>query len=88
MTGFASKVKTTLALGLPNIARVASYRLGVKLGVNPVRRLQAAVPQGPFFKSVPLGPLPVLNNYPGWLAQMITDNECGFTVPPDARPHC
>lgn len=27
--------------------------------------------------------LPVLNNYPGWLAQIITDNACGFTVPPD-----
>ena len=27
--------------------------------------------------------LPVLNNYPGWLADMIQTNSCGFTVPPD-----
>jgi len=27
--------------------------------------------------------LPVLNNYPGWLAEMIDMNSCGFTVPPD-----
>jgi glycosyltransferase involved in cell wall biosynthesis len=27
--------------------------------------------------------LPVLNNYPGWLADMITVHQCGFAVPPD-----
>ncbi|MDB3936575.1 glycosyltransferase family 4 protein [bacterium] len=27
--------------------------------------------------------LPVLNNYPGWLADMIEINNCGFTIPPD-----
>ena len=59
MTGFMSKASTALALGLPNIARVASYRLGVKLGLNPVRRLQATVPQGPFFKLAGLPPMPV-----------------------------
>lgn len=65
MTGFASKAKTALALGLPNIARAASYRLGVKLRVNPVRRLQAAVPQGPFFQAVTLEALPV-PSVTGW----------------------
>lgn len=43
-------VGTALALGLPNIARVAVYRLGVKLGFNPVRRLRAALPGPPFFQ--------------------------------------
>ena len=52
MTGLASKARTALALGLPNIARAAGYRLGVKLGLNPVRRLRAATPQSPFFKPV------------------------------------
>jgi glycosyltransferase involved in cell wall biosynthesis len=28
--------------------------------------------------------LPVLNNYPGWLADMITQYGCGFAVPPDS----
>ena len=50
MTMLASKARTALALGLPNIARAAGYRLGVKLGLNPVRRLKAATPVGPFFR--------------------------------------
>ena len=35
-----------------------------------------------FFDYIAAG-LPVLNNYPGWLAQMIQENDCGFTVPPE-----
>lgn len=49
MKGLASKARAVLALGLPNIARAAGYRLGVKLGLNPVRQLQASTPVGPFF---------------------------------------
>ncbi len=51
MTGLMSKIATALALGLPNITRLISYRLGIKLGLNPVRNLQAVVPQGPFFQA-------------------------------------
>ena len=29
------------------------------------------------------GGLPVLNNYPGWLADMIDAHDCGIAVPPD-----
>ena len=50
MTSLVSKARTALALGLPNIARAAGYRLGVKLGLNPVRRLQGVTPAGPFFR--------------------------------------
>ena len=35
-----------------------------------------------FFDYIAAG-LPVLNNYPGWLAQLITESDCGFVVPPD-----
>ncbi len=35
-----------------------------------------------FFDYIASG-LPVLNNYPGWLAGMITENRCGVVVPPD-----
>jgi len=34
-----------------------------------------------FFDYIALG-LPVLNNYPGWLAEMITENNCGLAVEP------
>lgn len=46
-------LRTALALGVPSIARVLSYRIGVRLGLNPVRRLRAAVPTGPFFEPCP-----------------------------------
>jgi len=35
-----------------------------------------------FFDYIAAG-LPVLNNYPGWLAEMIEKHQCGFAVPPD-----
>ena len=35
-----------------------------------------------FFDYIAAG-LPVLNNYPGWLAQLITESDCGCVVPPD-----
>lgn len=35
-----------------------------------------------FFDYIASG-IPVLNNYPGWLAGMIEENRCGIVVPPD-----
>ena len=35
-----------------------------------------------FFDYIAAG-LPVLNNYPGWLTEMIKVHQCGFAVPPD-----
>ncbi|XOV79169.1 MAG: glycosyltransferase family 4 protein [Aestuariibacter sp.] len=35
-----------------------------------------------FFDYIASG-LPVLNNYPGWLADQIEANDCGYVVPPD-----
>jgi len=35
-----------------------------------------------FFDYIACG-LPVINNYPGWLADLITENQCGCAVPPD-----
>lgn len=49
MTLWLTKARTALALGLPNIARAAGYRVGVRLGLNPVHRLRGQVPAGPFF---------------------------------------
>ena len=49
-----TKIRTALALGLPNLGRVLWYRAGVKLGLNPVRRLRASIPDGPFFTPPPL----------------------------------
>ncbi len=35
-----------------------------------------------FFDYISAG-IPVLNNYPGWLAELIKKNDCGFCIPPD-----
>ena len=35
-----------------------------------------------FFDYISAG-LPVVNNYPGWLSDMITEKNCGFSVQPD-----
>ena len=35
-----------------------------------------------FFDYIAAG-LPVLNNYPGWIAELVTANQCGFSVGPE-----
>ena len=35
-----------------------------------------------FYDYISLG-LPVLNNYPGWLAELIIKNNCGIVIPPN-----
>lgn len=66
MSGLVTKAKTALALGLPNIARVGMYRLGVKLGLSRVRRLEADVPQGPFFLAIEPGSPVAVGTVAGW----------------------
>lgn len=43
------KASTALSLGVHNLARVIGYKIGVRTGVNPVRRLSVSTPKGPFF---------------------------------------
>lgn len=47
-TGLAM-LRTALALGLPNIARVVVYRMGIRLGIHPVLKVAAHLPTGPFY---------------------------------------
>src|SRR5690554_1757478 len=35
-----------------------------------------------FFDYIASG-LPIINNYPGWLADLITQNDCGYVVEPE-----
>ncbi len=63
MVALRQKVQVVFALGLMNLVRVVAYRLGVKLGLNPVQRLKAEVPNAPFFeeftnKTISLLPAP------------------------------
>jgi len=42
-------LEAILCLGIKSVGRVALYRLGVRAGLNPVRRLRAKPATGPFF---------------------------------------
>ncbi len=62
---------------------------GLLHGVDVGMQLLANVPAfyygtspNKFFDYLAAG-LPVLNNYPGWVADMVTENDCGIAVPPE-----
>ncbi len=44
------KIKALAALGVLNLLRVFWFRLGVRYGLNSVKRIQAEVPEGPFWR--------------------------------------
>lgn len=52
MIALATRLRTLWALGLPNLARVAGYRLALRLGVHPAQRIAAEMPTQPFFGEV------------------------------------
>lgn len=60
-----TKTRTAIALGIPNLVRVAWYRVAVRAGVHPVRRLEGDIPAGPFFapSQSPALPLDVVSNW-------------------------
>ena len=58
---------------------------GADLGLQILRNVPAfyfGTSPNKFFDYISAG-LPVLNNYPGWLAGLIGEWDCGFSVPPD-----
>jgi hypothetical protein len=48
------KARAALQLGLTSLYRVLSYRLGVKLGINPVRRISAVIHTSQSFFMAPV----------------------------------
>lgn len=59
MMRWVTLLRTLLALGLPSVARVALYRVGLRLGVHPVQRLRADAQHGAFFHDSPCAAGPV-----------------------------
>lgn len=79
------KIRTTFDLGLLNICRVVIYRVGIKLGVNPVLRLHADVPAAPFFMRVKQNELKVSFNS-GWQSSALLFSFWHYPIteqPPD-----
>ena len=68
-----------------NKAKLAGLMASTELGLQILANVPAfyyGTSPNKFFDYIAAG-LPVLNNYPGWLAEMITENRCGFALPPD-----
>ncbi|MFZ7174287.1 glycosyltransferase family 4 protein [[Pasteurella] aerogenes] len=73
---FHDPVNKTKLAGL-----MASADLGLQVLAN-VPAFYYGTSPNKFFDYIAAG-LPVLNNYPGWLAELIEQQHCGFTVPPE-----
>lgn len=61
---------------------MASADLGLQILAN-IPAFYYGTSPNKFFDYIAAG-LPVLNNYPGWLAEMIQEKQCGFAVPPES----
>jgi glycosyltransferase involved in cell wall biosynthesis len=67
-----------------NKSRLAGLMARTDLGMQILANLPAfgyGTSPNKFFDYIASG-LPVLNNYPGWLAEMIQEHRCGYAVPP------
>lgn len=65
--------------------RLGELLAGADLGLQCLLNVPAfyyGTSPNKFFDYIAAG-LPVLNNYPGWLAEVIEENDCGFAVRPD-----
>ena len=63
-------LKETVHLGLMVLKNIPEFQNGT----SPNK----------FFDYLACG-LPVINNYPGWLSEMINENKLGFVVPADDK---
>ena len=67
-----------------NKSRLAGLMAASDLGLQILDNVPAfyyGTSPNKFFDYIAAG-LPVLNNYPGWLAELIQHHRCGFAVPP------
>jgi glycosyltransferase involved in cell wall biosynthesis len=68
-----------------NKIKLTAYLRGADAGLMLLANVPAfyyGTSPNKFFDYIAIG-LPVINNYPGWLAEMITQNRCGIAVEPD-----
>jgi glycosyltransferase involved in cell wall biosynthesis len=68
-----------------NKRKLTAYLRGADAGLMILANVPAfyyGTSPNKFFDYIAIG-LPVINNYPGWLAEMITRTECGIAVEPD-----
>jgi glycosyltransferase involved in cell wall biosynthesis len=89
----SSLVSASIAAHLSNIIfldpmgkdDLAQYVRGADIGLQILANVPAfyyGTSPNKFFDYLAAG-LPVLTNYPGWVADLINENECGFSSPPN-----
>ncbi|MFT4953627.1 MAG: glycosyltransferase involved in cell wall biosynthesis [Pseudoalteromonas tetraodonis] len=68
-----------------NKSKLAELMKGADIGLQLLANIPAfyyGTSPNKFFDYISAG-LPVLNNYPGWLAGMINENNCGYAIEPN-----
>ncbi|MFT6920064.1 MAG: glycosyltransferase involved in cell wall biosynthesis [Cognaticolwellia sp.] len=68
-----------------NKSKLADLMKGADIGLQLLANIPAfyyGTSPNKFFDYISAS-LPVINNYPGWLADMIKDNNCGYAIEPD-----
>ena len=68
-----------------NKAKLAELMKGADIGMQLLANVPAfyyGTSPNKFFDYISAG-LPVLNNYPGWLAGMIKEHNCGYSIEPE-----
>lgn len=68
-----------------NKSRLAGLMAATDIGLQILANVPAfyfGTSPNKFFDYIAAG-VPVLNNYPGWLSELISSHECGFNVPPE-----
>lgn len=83
----AEQEQLTNVIFLPPISKIELAKLmhGADLGAQILSNIPAfyyGTSPNKFFDYISAS-LPVINNYPGWLANMIDENCCGYVVPPE-----
>jgi glycosyltransferase involved in cell wall biosynthesis len=68
-----------------NKSKLADLMKGADIGLQLLANIPAfyyGTSPNKFFDYISAS-LPVINNYPGWLADMVKDNNCGYAIEPD-----
>lgn len=69
-----------------NKERLSSLMAGTDVGLQILANIPSfyyGTSPNKFFDYIAAG-LPVLTNYPGWVADLVVENRCGFAVEPDS----
>lgn len=79
------KIDNCIFIDPVNKNQIAEYLKGANIGLMVLKNIPAfyyGTSPNKFFDYMAMG-LPVINNYPGWISEMICKNNCGMVVSPD-----